>query len=78
MRSFAQIIEADFGGIAKYAKAVGLEYQTAAAHKARDNIPPEYWGRVVDAAKTHNIDSITLETLAAAVTPRKRVGQDAA
>jgi hypothetical protein len=78
MRSFSQIIDQDFGGIAKYADAVGLEYQTAAAHKARDNIPPEYWGRVVDAARTQNIDSITLETLQAAVRPRKRANQDAA
>lgn len=78
MRSFSQIIEDDFGGIAKYAKAVGLEYQTAAAHKARDNIPPEYWPRVVAAAQACKINDLTIETLSAAVTPRKRANQDAA
>ena len=62
MDSFAAIIDAF--GTAKLAVALGLEESHVRTFRARDSIPPEYWGEVIAASPVHGI-ALTWEKLAA-------------
>jgi len=54
---------------ADFAGALGVPYQTAAAWKRRNSIPPDQWLRLVTAAREIG-QELSLETLAAAARPR--------
>jgi len=64
MMTFRQIIDL-WPTMSALATDVGLQdkYQTVAAWKRRDSIPPDYWRSVVEAAKRRDLP-VTYETLA--------------
>jgi hypothetical protein len=66
MMTFRQIIDL-WPTMSALATDVGLhdKYQTVAAWKRRDRIPPDYWIAVVRAAKRRDLP-VTYETLASA------------
>jgi hypothetical protein len=77
MQSFAAVIDA-FPSAEALGDAIGVPGGTVRQWRLRDSIPPEYWPRVVEAATAAKIDGLTVEKLAACVTPRKRTRQSAA
>lgn len=77
MRTVHDVFEA-LGGIAGYATALGIPYQTAAAQHRRESIPAEYWPEVARAGHAVGHVWITVEVLAAMAKPRKRKPAEAA
>ena len=63
MNSFVEIIDA-FGGAAPFGEAIGIPDSHARAMKARDSIPDGYWMRAVEAARSRDIEGVTLESFA--------------
>lgn len=55
METFNAIIEA-FGGAGRFGQAIGISYSHARVMKTRGSIPPEYWGRLVEAAMERDIE----------------------
>lgn len=62
MNSFSDVI-ARWKTVADFAHAIDVPYQTAAAMKARKNVPSKYWGRVLAAARAAGFADITQELL---------------
>ena len=61
MESFQEIIDAV--GVGALARAFGVEESHIRTMKARNSIPPEYWGDVVTAARAAALANISLEAL---------------
>lgn len=61
MESFSEII-AVFG-TDTLAAALGINLSHVRAMKTRDSIPPEYWARLIDAAREHRVTGITYAKL---------------
>jgi hypothetical protein len=53
MRTFAEVIDAF--GVAVVAKMLDLEESHVRTMKARNSIPPEYWGQLIEEAPKHGI-----------------------
>lgn len=62
MKTFRDIIDA-FGGGAALAHKIGVEPVTARAWRMRNNIPPRYWEKVAEAAKSEGIRGINITSL---------------
>lgn len=56
MRSFSEII--DKFGAAVLARILKVDESHVRTMKARDSIPPEYWGPVVDNAPEYGIEGL--------------------
>jgi hypothetical protein len=50
-------------GVQPLAKVLSVDESHVRTMKARDSIPPEYWGRIVDAAQSLGIEGVTHESL---------------
>jgi hypothetical protein len=71
MDSFREVI-ALWPTAADLGSACGVDAGTVRSWKARNSIPPEHWPAIVQNARAHAYRGVTLEGLAALVTPRKR------
>jgi hypothetical protein len=61
MQSFKQIVDAF--GIASMAALLRTDESHVRAMKARDSIPPEYWGELIEMAAAAGIKGITFRAL---------------
>lgn len=57
-----------------FAEEVGVPETTASAWKMRNNIRPDHWAKVIDAAERQGFEDITLELLASLATKKRRAG----
>jgi len=55
--------------LSDFAADLSIEYGTAKAMRRRGSIPSEYWLALVRCAERRNINDVTLEALAKAVSP---------
>lgn len=61
MKSFADIIEAFGSGVV--AEILGLQDSHVRTMKARDSIPPEHWGRLVEEAPLRGVAGVDWKML---------------
>jgi hypothetical protein len=62
MTTFEDVFEA-FGGATMLASAIGIRPGHAQTMKSRGSIPPEYWSRIVNAARERRIKGVTHQAL---------------
>ncbi|RAI28742.1 hypothetical protein [Rhodoplanes serenus] len=62
-KPFSDIIDAI--GVPALAQLFGLPESHIRTMKARNSIPPEYWGQVIDAAPHHGIANLSHERMRA-------------
>lgn len=70
MNSFSEII-ALWPTVVAFADEVGVKYPTAASWEQRNTLPPDIWGRVVEAAERRGFKGVTFERLAAIAAAKK-------
>jgi hypothetical protein len=70
--TFRAVIDA-WPSLAAFARDIGTSENTAKGMRRRDSIPPEYWTDAVKGAASRDIDSVTLEMLAALAKARGQV-----
>lgn len=63
MESFTALI--DSIGVPTLAKAFGVEESHVRTMKARDSIPPEYWGLLIEEAPKHRVKGVSWKALRA-------------
>jgi hypothetical protein len=61
MRSFSALIDAL--GIARVAVVLGIDESHVRTIKARDSLPPEYWGPIIEEARRQRVAGVTWKTL---------------
>lgn len=63
MRSVPCLIDA-LGGSSKVTELLGLRAPTTVASwKSRQSIPPDYWPRIIDAARQCGLEGVTSDKL---------------
>jgi len=61
MKTFSEVI--DKFGIGPLSSILGVEDSHIRTMKARDSIPPEYWGPIIEAAPERGIDGLDWKLL---------------
>ena len=69
METVTDIINA-FNSAEDLASEIGEKGVTVRAWRMRNSIPPRYWPAIESAAKRRNIETITIDTLAAVAIAR--------
>lgn len=59
--TFSQVVDAF--GIGALAQLLGVEESHIRTMKARNSIPPEYWGVIIEAAPSREIEGLTFAAL---------------
>lgn len=63
MRTFSDLI--DEFGVADLAKILKVDESHVRTMKARDSVPPEYWGQIIEEAPKHRVRGVSWKTLKA-------------
>lgn len=61
MQTFTDLIDAF--GVAALAKMLGVAESHVRTMKARDSVPPEYWGVLIEKATERGIEGVTYQAL---------------